>query len=211
MIKVRYFIWNDYNWISRVSLRLYIFFLKKYFRYIIERIINHSQYLPRLPNGKQCACKFALCSSYMMEYCTFQFHSTVVSLPPRSVCIYTEISFSAILHTLIFPCYLYFDHITRVSWICEYIYIYTHAFFVWILYIYICSVFSDTPSYHKHFVSLTLGLLSYVWSYYLHLVVPSVPCTTCSSISGYTTYVWRHSSSKEAIRRKYPLICFINR
>jgi len=177
MIKVCYFIWNDYNWISRVSLRLYIYFLQKYFRYIIERIINHSQYLPRLPNGKQCACKFALCSSYMMEYCTFQFHSTIVSLPPRSVCIYTEISFSAILHTLIFPCYLYLI-ILRVYLEYANIYIYIHMLFLYEYYTFIfvlCSlILRRIINILYHLLSdffLMSGRTTCTWSYQAYLVL----------------------------------------
>lgn len=129
---------------ATLSATIIIEFLKSHYTYIlwknidIESIINHSQYLPCLPKGKQCACKFALCSSYdgvlLFSFIVLQYryrHDQHAYIRRYLLCNFTYFDIS-VLPLL--------GHITRISWIRIHINIYTYYFCMNIIHLYLFCV-----------------------------------------------------------------------
>lgn len=148
----------------------------------------------------------SLCVPRTMEYCTFQFHNTIVSLPPRSACIYIYgyLSVRDFTYTYIFTWLFLLGHNTRISWIhIHALFLYEYYIFIFVLrYSIVSQAFCTTYSL-DFFLLVLLGIKRILY----YLATSSVSCITYASmyhISGYTTYVWRRSNSKEAIQRKYP-------
>lgn len=169
---------------------IYIFFLKKIFQ--IYYRTYHKPLSIFASSAKWKAMRLQVRFVFILYDGVLHFsvsYSTIVSLP-RSVCIYTDISFGAILHTLIFPYYLYLV-ILRVylEYANIYINIYTCYFYMNIIHLYLfCvlwySIVSQTfyitysrISFLCLVVLLALGrikrtlyyLLFDIWLYYLRL------------------------------------------
>lgn len=105
------------------------------------------------------------------------------------------------MRTLIFPRYFYLTTLRIYVWMYIYIYAFLYNYYIFIF----------VPRYSVTSILYHL-LLRFFLSYYL--AVSSASCTTYAPahlIYRYTTYVWRRWNSKEAIQRKYPLICLTNR
>lgn len=205
VIKIRYFICNNYNWISRVSLCLYSLQKKKKQTY-------YRTYHKPLPifasSAKRKAMRLQVRFVFIVWWSTtFQFYSTYNT---RSACMYGDISFVQfyiLWYFRVTSTWSYYAYI----WIQIHINIYTCYFCMNIIHLYLfcvlwrsvvsqifCITYSRIP-FLCLVVLLPLGGTKRILYYLLF------------DISVYTTYVWRHSNSMEAIQRKYSLICLINR
>lgn len=124
----------------------------------------------------------SLCVPRTMEYCTFQFHNTIVSLPPRSACIYIYgyLSVRDFTYTYIFTWLFLLGHNTRISWIhIHALFLYEYYIFIFVLrYSIVSQAFCTTYSL-DFFLLVLLGIkrilhylrfdVSYIWLYYLRL------------------------------------------
>lgn len=127
-----------------------------------------------------------LCVHRTMEHCTFQFHSTIISLLHHDQYGYLSVRFYIHWYFRVTSTWLYIIHI---SWIYIYmLFLYEYYTFIFVLSFLILRHITNILYYLLSDAFLMSDYTTFTWPYQAYFVL--LACFDVPFISGYTTYAF---------------------